>query len=257
MTPGKRVFIGVPGQKYTPTSCWDHLGETFLDPDLWGKHQVTVRANPTSGHLDMARTMLIRQGITWRANYIAQKDSDVVIETPFLEVMSYLAQDFSHGAGIVFSPTTSIDWKAQFHPLPGHPQSDASNTAPFECDSGAGGFMVMTREVAERLTVLGTDRTYFGTADGLPEDIGLLCINRPSTDPDTPSVSEDVSLMRNVRDSTGLKVVCDPRILTGHLQPIYRPSMRPIAKLPPGSLERIIPPVLFKALVDSGVLRTA
>lgn len=255
MPPGKRVFIGVPGQKHTLTAVWDDLGECFANPDNWGKHKVAFRANSTSGHLDMARTMLLRQGLAWRADYIAQKDADVVVENSFLETMSFLAQDFSQGAGLVFSPTTAMDWRAQFTPLPGHSQSEYDMRSPFEAESGAGGFMVMTAEVVAKLKVLGVDHYSFGTESGHAEPIGLLCVNRPAFAPGESSVSEDVSLMRNVRDSTGLKVVCDPRILTAHLPPAYRPSARPVEKIPPGAFERMMPPVLFRALIKAGVLK--
>ena len=46
----------------------------------------------------------------------------------------------------------------------------------------------------------------------------------------------------------------DPRILTGHLQPIYRPSMRPPEKLSIAALKRIVPPPLYRVLVEAGAV---
>ena len=252
MSSGKRVFIGRPCQKYIESSVDDFLLDRILDPDTWGKHRFKARNNPTSGHLDMARSVLIRQGLDWHADYIGQMDADVVVETETPIWMSYVAQDFANGAGLVFSPTTSIDWKAQFHPMVGHSQSEATQNAPFECDSGAGGFMVMTSEVARKLKVLGTGQYAYGGEENAPGTEPLYCVNRPALPTGEEGVSEDVSLMRNVRESTGLKVVCDPRILTGHLQPIYRPSWRPIDKVRPGALQMMFPPPLYRVLVESG-----
>ncbi len=262
MSSGKRVFIGIPGQKHTNTAVWDHLLDQLLDPDSWGKHQFKARANPTSGHLDMARTVLLRQGLDWRADYIAQKDADVILEIPTGELMSYLAQDFGAGAGIVFSPTTSIDWKAQFHPFIGKSQAEESYDRPFECDSGAGGFMVTTADVVRKLKTVGIGSYSYGNQSGRMEYTDLLCVNIPRNicskcGEVTEGVSEDCSLMRNVRESTGLKVVCDPRILTGHLQPIYRPSWRPPEKLNPEALKMVFTPKIYEYLVAQGVLPRA
>lgn len=237
MSSGKRVFIGVPGTRDTNTSVWDHLGDT-IDPDLWGKHRVKFGADSTSGHLDLARSNLLRKGRAWVRDpegYVAQKDGDVIVETPFPDLMTYLAEDFRDGAGIVFSPTTSLDWRPQFTPLPGELMTEQPNDAPFPCHAGAGGFMVLAAGVVEKLKEVGWTNYVYGTESGTPERVSLLCVNRPGLG-DVPGIDEDHSLMRNVADSTDLAVVCDPRILTGHLKPVYRPSWRPRHLIPKGAI---------------------
>lgn len=226
------MFVGVPAQRYINAAVQDHNNDRVAEANP--KHTFRpTKFDTTSGHLDLARSNLVRYGLRWSADYLVQIDADVALETDWDAVLSFLAQDFSQGAGVVFSPTTSLDWRPQVHRRPTDPP--LNDTAPFVCDSGAGGFMVLTRAVAEQLKVLGTSSYFYGTESGKREEQPLYCVNLPGTD-STDETNEDVSLMRNVRDSTGLDVVCDPRILTGHLKPTYRPSYRPRDKIPAGPL---------------------
>lgn len=94
--------------------------------------------------------------------------------------------------------------------------------------------MVMTRDVAERLKIVAWNS--YGYGPGTDEtgilEVGLLCSNNNAAEKGQATRSEDTSLMRNVEDSTGKFVVCDPRILTGHYKPHYRPSWRPEEFIP-------------------------
>lgn len=197
--------------------------------DPKGRYHLTAEEDTTSGHLDMARSNLIRKALAWSADWVGQCDADVWPEIDVFTCLRYLKEDFDHGAGIVFSPTTSVDWKPQFFPMEGGVTAEdpRSRTTPFACRAGAGGFLWMTREVASSLRVLAEQTYFYGTASGAPEKVPLYCMNDSKND-----VNEDVSLMNNVRDSTGKLVVCDPRILTGTMKPEYRPSWRPVDKIP-------------------------
>lgn len=178
------------------------------------KHEVCVDLDDQSASIAWARSTLVGRARDFAADWLIMVDSDIIPETPLNEIASYLAQAKSRGYGAVISPTLSIHGAVLTTPLGEKWKSvDDIPTTLFEIDGGAGGLMAISLDAMNKLKVLD----WVDTPEGV--SYPLYCAM-------SPNESEDYSLCRNVRASSGLRVGADPRIHVNHLKEYGVPSWR-------------------------------
>ena len=208
-----KVYIGTPIRRF---DCVEpHRDVLKWARGMSAKHEVEYGLSCTYG-VDSARSQLIEDAKAWGAERMLMIDSDVVPRTPWAEVFSYASQAFSRGYAAVLSPTLSssnqiLVWAPEGDRPYGSPL-DIPTNAIFPISWGGLGFVVIDGAVLPRLKVLREQRF----VNGPPAK--LYCVYESGGD------GEDLSLCRNIRQSTGLKIGGDCRIKTGHQKLSERPS---------------------------------
>lgn len=190
---------------------WPWTSKADVRPCLDTKHGVDVAR---SRLIEIAREMTHTH---WVPEVFIMLDTDMICELPFDTVMSYVAQDFARGYGVVGSPAMSHDGQISvMAPDGAKPFLDARSIPSddvFEVDWVNVGLSFWNVEDLLKLKPLAAAKHI----DGDPTP--MYCLS-------TPDVGEDVSLCRNFRQSTGKKVGADPRIPSLHFKWAGRPSWR-------------------------------
>ena len=213
----------------TPIRRYDSVEEHKLTLQwahgLEEKHQVRWDMDTTYG-VDCGRSRLLNRAIKWAPDLVLMVDSDVVPKTPWRETLSIISQAWSRGFGLLVCPTISVSGQilvwAPKHQTPYGKPTDIPIGSAFEIGWGALGFAAFKGDVLNKLKVLKS-QTF---VNGPPEP--LYCIYTSG------GSGEDHSLCDNFRDSTGLKVGADTRLLADHFKLFGRPSWRGPNLMPQG-----------------------
>src|SRR5208282_3653859 len=225
-----KIAISTPIRRYDSTE--EHKGLLQWSWGIEEKHTVRWDLDTTYG-VDCSRSRLLKRAMAWGPDVLLMIDSDVVPRLHWRETLSVISQAFSRGFGLVISPTISITgqilvWAPKHQTPYGNPLDIPVGNA-FEIGWGGLGFAAFKGNVLSKLKVLKT-QTF---VNGPPEP--LYCIYTSG------GSGEDHSLCDNFRDSTGLKVGADTRLLTDHFKLFGRPSWRGTDLMPRGFESHVEP----------------
>lgn len=203
MSGRSKVLIGIPMRRIDDVECIREIVRWASEDD--DRHYIRFCISTPYG-IDYARSQLIEAAMRWGADDLIMVDSDITPAVPFGPALSYAHQAFSRGYGMVISPTISSDAKLLVQPPEGHYTTPRDiHDGLSEIGWGGLGLAYFDGGILHQLAVLGYQLAVNGPEGGEP----LYCTY-------SGKEGEDMTLCRNVRDSTGRKVGVDTRIATDH-----------------------------------------